>query len=60
MGVYLNPGFKAFEKAVNSRIYVDKTEMILYLNTLINTEQRYVSVSRPRRFGKHSCRIERA
>ena len=52
MGVYLNPGFKAFEKAVNSRIYVDKTEMILYLNTLINTEQRYVSVSRPRRFGK--------
>lgn len=38
--------------AVNSEIFVDKTEMLLYLNTVINTQQRYVSVSRPRRFGK--------
>ena len=32
--------------------YVDKTEMIHYLNSVINTQQRFVSVSRPRRFGK--------
>ncbi len=52
MGIYLNPGSKKFEMAVNSAIYVDKTGMISYLNSLINTEQRYLAVSRPRRFGK--------
>ena len=38
--------------AVNSEIFVDKTDMIGYLNSLVNTQQRYVCVSRPRRFGK--------
>ena len=52
MGTYLNPGRHGFETAVNSEIFVDKTEMIGYLNSLVNTKQRYVSVSRPRRFGK--------
>ena len=52
MGTYLNPGKAAFEEAVNSEIYVDKTEMIQYLNSVIRTKQKYVSVSRPRRFGK--------
>jgi len=52
MGTYLNPGKQAFQIAVNSNIFVDKTEMILYLNSLINTKQRFVSVTRPRRFGK--------
>ncbi len=52
MGTYLNPGKKSFEMAISSEIYIDKTEMISYLNFVINTNQRYVSVSRPRRFGK--------
>jgi len=52
MGIYLNPGRQNFQMSVNSEIFVDKTEMISYLNTLVNTQQRYVSVSRPRRFGK--------
>ena len=52
MGTYLNPGKQSFQMAVNSEIFVDKTEMIQYLNTALNTQQRYVSVSRPRRFGK--------
>ncbi len=52
MGAYLNPGNKSFQIAVNSKIYVDKSEMIQYLNTVLNTQQRFVSVSRPRRFGK--------
>ena len=52
MGIYLNPGKNAFEMAVDSKIYVDKTSMISFLNTVINTNQRYLSVSRPRRFGK--------
>ncbi len=52
MGIYLNPGNQRYQIAVNSEIYIDKTAMIQYLNSLINTQQRYVSVSRPRRFGK--------
>ena len=52
MGVYLNPGKTAFEEAVNSEIFIDKTEMIRYLNSVLKTKQKYVSVSRPRRFGK--------
>jgi len=52
MGAYLNPGNMRFQIAVNSEIFVDKSEMIGYLNSLINTNQRYVSVTRPRRFGK--------
>lgn len=52
MGIYLNPGKQSYQMAVNSEIFVDKTEMIRYLNSVVNTQQRYVSVSRPRRFGK--------
>ena len=52
MGINLHPGKQNCQMAVNSEIFVDKSEMILYLNSLVNTKQRYVSVSRPRRFGK--------
>lgn len=52
MGPYLNPGKQSFKMAVNSAIFVDKSEMILYLNSAVNTQQRYLCVSRPRRFGK--------
>ena len=52
MGTYLNPGKNRFQIARNSEIFIDKSEMILYLNSVVNTSQRYVSVSRPRRFGK--------
>ena len=31
MGTYLNPGKVAYEEAVHSEIFVDKTEMIRYL-----------------------------
>ena len=52
MGIYLNPKNKGFQEAVNSEIYVDKTGLIAYTNKYINTEQKYICVSRPRRFGK--------
>ena len=52
MGRYLNPGCVKFQKVLNSEIYVDKTEMISYINSIVNTEQCYMCVSRPRRFGK--------
>ena len=52
MGMFLNRGIEEFERAVNSQIYVDKTDMIDFFNGIIDTEQSYVCVSRPRRFGK--------
>ena len=52
MGIYLNPENDGFWKAVRSEIYVDKTGLIAYTNKYINTEQQYICVSRPRRFGK--------
>lgn len=52
MGIYLNPGNKSFWEAVRSRIYVDKTNLIACTNQMINTDEKYVCVSRPRRFGK--------
>ncbi|MDR0875275.1 MAG: AAA family ATPase, partial [Clostridiales Family XIII bacterium] len=52
MGYYLNPDKGNFKLALNSEIYVDKTGLIAATNKLINTQQRYVCVSRPRRFGK--------
>ena len=52
MGIYLNPKNKGFQEAVCSEIYVDKTELIAYTNKCLNTEEKYICVSRPRRFGK--------
>ncbi len=52
MGFYLNPGKEGFEQALRSKIYVDKSELIAYTNDILRTEQKYICVSRPRRFGK--------
>ena len=52
MGSYLNPGSASFRNSLRSKIYVDKSELIARTNELICTEQRYVCVSHPRRFGK--------
>ena len=52
MGMYLNPGNNLFKIALNSNIYIDKSGLVSYVNDVINTEQRFICVSRPRRFGK--------
>lgn len=52
MGIYVNPGNDSFRKAVRSEIYVDKTELIACTNRYLDTEQQFICVSRPRRFGK--------
>ena len=52
MGIYLNPGNDGFRKIINSQIYVDKTGLIEYTNSVVDTEQSYICISRPRRFGK--------
>ena len=52
MGIYLNPGAGRFLTARSSKIYVDKTALLGELDAVFGTEQRFVCVSRPRRFGK--------
>ena len=52
MGILLNPDNIDFQQSLNSEIYVDKTELIKHTNRVLNTEQRFICVSRPRRFGK--------
>ena len=43
MGIYVNPGNTAFKEALNSMIYVDKSGLISYTNSVLNTKQIYVS-----------------
>lgn len=52
MGIYVNPGNTSFQKAVNSKIYIDKTQLITAINERICTSDCFLCVSRPRRFGK--------
>ena len=52
MGMFVNSGNGAFQVAVNSEIYVDKTELIRYTNRVIHTLQGFICNSRPRRIGK--------
>ena len=52
MGQYFNPGNESFKRALNSQIYVDKSGIIGFTNSILNTEQSFVAVSRARRFGK--------
>ena len=52
MGSYLNPGDFSFRGSLRSKNYVDKSELIARTNEALCTEQKYICVSRPRRFGK--------
>lgn len=52
MGIYVNPNNDGFKQSLNSKIYVDKSGMIEITNNLLDTEQKCMCISRPRRFGK--------
>ena len=52
MGIYLNQNNIMFQEVINSEIYIDKTMLIGELNRMICTSDKYVCISRPRRFGK--------
>lgn len=52
MGRFVNPDNSAFQVALNSEIYVDKTGLLGYTNSVLNTKQALICNSRPRRFGK--------
>ena len=52
MGRFVNPDNSAFQVALNSEIYVDKTGLLEYTNRVLGTTDAYICNSRPRRFGK--------
>ena len=52
MGIYLNPGNENFRSMISGDIYVDKTMMLEVTNRFIDKGNKYICVSRPRRFGK--------
>ena len=52
MGVYFNPNNESFTCDKNSKIYVDKTGLLEYLNGILGTNSKCVAVSHARRFGK--------
>ena len=52
MGRFVNPDNSAFRVTLNSKIYVDKTELLEYTNSVLDTMDAYICNSRPRRFGK--------
>ena len=52
MGAYLNPPADGFKDVLNTGLYVDKTKLIEYTNSVLGTAQKLTCVSRPRRFGK--------
>ena len=51
MGIYLNPGNASFQ-SIRKGIYIDKSELISFVNAKLGTKEKLICVSRPRRFGK--------
>lgn len=52
MGFYVNPSSDGFQSVLNTGLYVDKTGLISYINSVLETERKLTCFSRPRRFGK--------
>lgn len=52
MGMFVNPGNAAFQAALNARIYVDKSGLLEYTNSVLASTDAFLCCSRPRRFGK--------
>ncbi len=52
MGLYLNQDNTNFKFSLNSKVYIDKSLLIRETNSLISTNDRFMCVTRPRRFGK--------
>ena len=52
MGVYFNPSNESFTNDRNYKIYIDKTELLEYLNESIGTPKNCIALSHARRFGK--------
>lgn len=49
--MFVNVDNRLFQIVRNSE-YIDKSEIITLTNQVIDTEERFICVTRPRRFGK--------
>ena len=56
MGFYINAGNENLREALSSEIFVDKSLVLQKFCGLMNTKQKFLCVSRPRRFGKTTVR----
>lgn len=52
MGIYFNPSNASFRQARNSMVYVDKTNLLNFLNRRLFTDDKCIALSHARRFGK--------
>jgi hypothetical protein len=54
MGIYLDCkiAYDAYKTMVKSPYFVDKTLMLSEIGSMIETSERYICITRPRRFGK--------
>ncbi len=52
MGHFLNPGNDGFAAVLKNDVYVDKTELIAFMNRRLGSNKNLVCSTRPRRFGK--------
>lgn len=54
MGFYLNSRIPlgTYQKAVKNPYFVDKSSILSELNAVLGTEENYICITRPRRFGK--------
>ena len=47
MGRFVNPDNSAFQVALNSKIYIDKTGLIACMNDVLDSTDGYICNSRP-------------
>ena len=52
MGMFLNPDNSAFQAVLNAKIYVDKSGLLNYTNSVLASTDAFICNSRQRRFGK--------
>ncbi len=58
MGTYVNPDNDGFWKTLKTGRYVDKTGLISYINSVLETDDFETCFTRPCRFGKTtSCKM---
>ena len=56
MAIYLNTNtaLRNFNELANSKYFIDKSNILRKLNTFISTPNKYICITKPRRFGKSS------
>ncbi len=52
MSLYLNKGNESLVKSLSNEIYVDKSLIIKKMNAVLGSDDSFMCVTRPRRFGK--------